>query len=414
MRFTEQLIKTAESVSKDEVSKNAQLLLRAGFVDKTMAGVYTFLPMGLRVLTNIMNIVRNEMDALGAEEILMPALQPKELWQTTGRWDTFDALYRVHSQNGEHEFALGPTHEEVVTPLVQKFVHSYRDLPRAVYQIQTKFRYEPRAKSGILRGREFFMKDLYSFHLSPEDLANYYERAAAAYANIFKRMDLSALRVRASGGAFSKFSEEYQVPCAAGEDIIFQCACGFAVNKEIAEVKDGDVCPKCGAGTITSVTAIEVGNIFTLNTKFSDAFKFTAVGEDGASKPVYMGCYGIGCSRLLGTIAEVLSDENGLVWPQAIAPFTIHLVRLGEEPEVIQTADDIYEQLRLKGVTVLFDDRSAVAAGKKFADADLIGCPTRAVVSARTCKEAAVEIKNRATQETTLLPVSDFLDRAYV
>lgn len=410
MRFTQQVIKTQKEIPQGEVSKNAELLIRAGFIDKTMAGVFTLLPMGLRVLNNINRIVRQEMDALGAEEVLMPALQPKEFWETTGRWDYMDVLYRVRSQDGSHEFGLGPTHEEIVTPLMKRFILSYRDLPRAVYQIQTKFRFEPRAKSGILRGREFMMKDLYSFHLTEQDMNEYYERASSAYFRVFERIGLRALRVHASGGAFSQFSDEYQVLCPTGEDAILYCECGFAENTEIAHVKEGDSCPSCTIRTVKTGNSIEVGNIFSLNTRFSEPFKLTVKDQNGDEKPVLMGCYGIGCSRLVGTLAEVLSDERGLVWPEAVAPYRIHLIQLGTDEAVKSVAHDLYVQLQSKGVAVLFDDREDAGAGQKFADADLIGCPKRVVVSAKTVQAVSVEIKNRATGETTLMPVNEFLD----
>lgn len=414
MRFSQMVTKTVRDISRDEQSRNAQLLIRAGFIDKTMAGVYTLLPLGLRVLTNINRIIREEMDALGAQEILMPALQPKELWERTGRWDRLDVLYRVHSADGSHEFGLGPTHEEVVTPLMQKFISSYRDVPAAVYQIQTKFRFEPRAKSGLLRGREFCMKDLYSFHDSPESLQEFYERASAAYKRVFERVGLRALRVHAGGGTFSQFSDEFQVIAPMGEDTVLHCSvCGFAENGEIAAVKDGGACPLCG-GAVLESHSIEVGNIFSLNTKFSDQFGFTVMDRNGAQQSVYMGCYGIGCSRLLATVAEVLSDERGLVWPAAIAPYHIHLISLGNDDAVRASAQDVYEQLRLKGVQVLFDDREDVTAGEKFADADLIGCPERVVVSAKTLVHASVELKPRASGDAALLSVASFVDRSYV
>ncbi len=415
MRFSEQLIKTTKEIPSGEQSRNAELLIRGGFIDKTMAGVYTLLPMGLKVLNHIVRIIREEMESLGAEEIFMPALQPKELWDATGRWDTMDVLYRVHSPDGSHEFGLGPTHEEVVTPLVKKFILSYRDLPRAVFQIQTKFRFEARAKSGILRGREFMMKDLYSFHATETDLLAYYERAAAAYFRVYERLGLTALKVRASGGAFSDFSHEFQVIADCGEDLIYHCdACEFAENKEIATCVEGAPCPTCAAGTIRVSKAVEVGNIFPLYNKFSDAFNFAIKNQDGTDQKVLMGCYGIGCTRLMGTIAEVLSDENGLVWPQQIAPYQIHLIQLGADDTVAEAAKDIYEKLQSKGVAVLFDDRTDVKAGEKFADADLIGIPRRVVVSTKTIQAASVELKYRATGETSLIPVQQFLDEPYV
>lgn len=413
MRVSQQFSKTFRTAPQDEVSVNAALLLRAGFIDKTMSGVFTLLPMGLRVLENINRVIREEIDAIGAEEILMPALQPKENWETTSRWDHFDALYRVHSTDGSHEFALGPTHEEIVTPLAKKFIQSYRDLPRAVYQIQTKFRFEPRAKSGLLRGREFWMKDLYSFHLTDEDLAEYYAKTVVAYQKIFARLGLDALRVRASGGAFSKFSEEFQVLAASGEDEIFHCACGWAENKEIATVAAGDPCPQCGQ-PIKVDQGIEVGNIFTLNTRFSEPFGLTVTDEASKEQPVIMGCYGIGSSRLLGTLVEVYHDGAGIIWPENVAPYQFHLLCVGNDAATKAVVEDIYSNLRVKGISVLFDDREGVSAGEKFADADLIGLPRRIVVSAKTVAKAAVEIKKRAASEAQVLSISAFLDQPYV
>lgn len=416
MRFSQHIIKTTKEAPSGEQSKNAELLIRAGYIDKTMAGVFTLLPLGLKVLNNITRIIREEMETLGAEEILMPALQPKEFWETTGRWDTMDVLYRVHSPDGSHEFGLGPTHEEVVTPLVKRFLLSYRDLPRSIFQIQTKFRFEPRAKSGILRGREFMMKDLYSFHTTEEDLLSYYERAAEAYFRVYERVGLRALKVRASGGAFSDFSHEFQVIADCGEDLIFHCdrACGFAENKEVATVAEGDTCPTCGAGTILSSKSVEVGNIFPLYNKFTEAFDVSVKNQEGEDVRVLMGCYGIGCTRLLGTVVEVMADEKGLVWPDSIAPYQIHLVQLGSDEVVSAMAEDVYLQLRTKGVSVLFDDRADVKAGEKFADADLMGIPRRVVISSKTVGAASVEVKHRATGETALVPVQQFLDAPYV
>ncbi len=412
MRFSKQLIKTTKEIPSGEQSKNAELLIRAGYIDKTMAGVFTMLPMGLKVLNNITCIIREEMESLGAEEVLMPALQPKEFWEATGRWDTLDVLYRVYSPDGSHEFGLGPTHEEVVTPLMKRFILSYRDIPRALFQIQTKFRFEPRAKSGILRGREFMMKDLYSFHTTEADLFSFYDRAAEAYFRVYSRVGLKALKVRASGGAFSEFSHEFQVLTECGEDTVFHCdapSCDFAENKEIVSVSEGDVCPNCGTGKVKASRAVEVGNIFPLYSKFSDAFNLTVKNQAGEEEKVLMGCYGIGCTRLLGTVVEVLADERGLVWPQSLAPYQIHLVQLGTEDAVCAAAENLYAQLQAQGVTVLFDDREDIKAGEKFADADLIGIPRRIVISAKTVQAGLVEIKHRATGVTELISVQEFL-----
>ncbi|MEK7064928.1 MAG: aminoacyl--tRNA ligase-related protein, partial [Patescibacteria group bacterium] len=325
MRQSKLFTKTQREAPKDEVSLNAQLLIRAGFVDKLMAGVYTYLPLGLRVLDKIKNIIREEINAVGGQEILMPALNPKENWVKTGRWDGLDVLFRLEGAGGK-EYALGASHEEVVTPLVQRFANSYKDLPVAVYQIQDKFRNEPRAKSGLLRGREFSMKDLYSFHANEKDLDGYYEKVKAAYLKIYERCGLGPLThvVFASGGTFSKYSHEFQTITEYGEDTIFVCSkCGTGVNKEI--IDEQKTCPECGNEKLEEKKSIEVGNIFKLKTKYSAAFDYKYTDEKGEKQIVTMGCYGIGPSRVLGTIVEVHHDDGGIIWPESVAPFQIHL-----------------------------------------------------------------------------------------
>jgi len=406
MRQSQLFTKTLRAAPKDEVSLNAQLLIRAGFVDKLMAGVYTYLPLGLRVLDKIKNIVREEINAIGGQEILMPALTPKENWVTTGRWNEIDVMFKLTGV-GDKEYALGSTHEEIVTPLVQKFASSYKDLPCAVYQIQDKFRNEARAKSGLLRGREFSMKDLYSFHKDEKDLDAYYEKSKEAYFNIFKRCGLEAHLVEASGGVFSQFSHEFQVFTQYGEDDVYFCSkCGRHQNKEL--VPDGDLkCPHCGAQREIK-KAIEVGNIFPLKTKFSDAFGYKFTDEDGKQKPVFMGCYGIGPSRVLGTIAEIYNDANGIIWPETVAPFAVHLISLSKESdEVAQAAEKLYNDLVARGIEVLFDDRMDMSAGGKFADADLIGIPKRIIISKKTLEQDSVEVKMRNEKESNLVKISN-------
>lgn len=409
MRQSRLFGKTRKKISQEETSKNAELLVRAGYIDKVMAGVYTYLPLGLAVLSRIQEIVRQEMNAIGGQEILMPALQPREQWETTGRWEGFDALFKVPSHSNA-VFALGPTHEEIVVPLVKKFVQSYKDLPVALYQIQTKFRDEPRAKSGLLRGREFIMKDLYSFHASAQDLEVYYERSKQAYQKIFERVGLPTRIVEASGGTFSKYSHEFQVITPFGEDTIYTCQCGFAQNKEIATVKKGDACPGCGNTTIQEEKAIEVGNIFQLHTRFSDPFNLTFVDETGTEQKVIMGCYGIGPSRIMGTIAEIHQDEKGLQWPRSVAPFRVHLLRLGEDTSVTAYADSLYDALQKKGVAVLYDDR-AQSPGSKFADSDLIGIPTRLIASEKMLKEKQIEWKDRDAEKPEILSLDECLNK---
>jgi prolyl-tRNA synthetase len=403
--------KTRKEAPKDEVSKNAQLLIRAGYVDKLLSGVYSYLPLGLLVIENLKKIVREEMNALGGQEIAMPALQPKENWEKTGRWESLDVLYKV-AEEGGREYALGPTHEEVVVPLVQEFIGSYKDLPFGVYQFQNKFRMELRAKSGLLRGREFLMKDFYSFHTTEEDLHDFYEKVKGAYKNIFERAGIGNMThlTFASGGSFSKYSHEFQTITSAGEDIIFICeACGVAINKEVRA--DLETCPECKGIAFKEEKAVEVGNIFELKTKYSAPFDLSFKDADGQSKTVQMGCYGIGMGRLMGTIVEVLGDHKGLVWPESVAPFRVHILPLvGSEIDhaVRAETDKLVNDLRKKNIPVLIDDRD-VRAGEKFADSDLLGIPHRIVISGKTLKEGKIEWKKRTSDEVTLLTGADFL-----
>lgn len=406
MRQSTLFTRTERVAPADEPSVNARLLQQAGFVDKLAAGIYTYLPLGLAVLKSIQGIVREEMLALGAQEILMPALNPKELWAATGRWqDPGPTVMYQFRGHGQTEYGLGWTHEEIVTPMVKRFLHSYRDLPFSVFQIQDKFRNEPRAKSGLLRGREFSMKDMYSFHRDGADLEAFYTRAMAAYRRVYERCGLQAVVVEASGGAFAKYSHEFQVVTPYGEDTIFLCAgCAYAQNREISEYHVGEACPKCGQ-KFAEAKAIEVGNIFKLGTRFSDAFHLTYLDEQGKAIPVLMGCYGIGPSRVMGAIAEIHHDDRGLCWPAAVAPFALHLLRLGSGQAVVERADAVAAALREAHVDVLYDDREKVTAGEKFHDADLIGIPWRAVVSAKTGER--VELKARRADSTGLLTLPE-------
>ncbi|MBI4091650.1 MAG: hypothetical protein HY427_00360 [Candidatus Levybacteria bacterium] len=404
MRYSKLFGKTIRGVSSDEPSKNAKLLTRGGFVRREVAGVYNYLPLGLRVLNKISNIVREEMDKTGAQEVLLSALQNKANWEKTGRWDSFDALYKVKSRQAT-EYALGPTHEEVLVPLVRQFVSSYRDLPLYLYQIQVKFRDEARAKSGVLRSREFLMKDLYSFNRDEQDFDKYYDRVINAYKNIFKKSGVEAVLTEASGGEFSKFSHEFQVLTENGEDEIIYCPGGdFSQNVEIARVKEGKQCD-LGHGPLKKSKSIEVGNIFPLKTRFSDAFGLTYKGQDGKQKPVIMGCYGLGISRLMGAIVEVHNDEKGIIWPKEVAPFDVHLVHI-EDPGTESWAKGAYEKLTYAGIDALWDDRENVSAGEKFADADLIGIPVRLVISKKV-GEGEVEWKNRDSKETKMMSIDE-------
>lgn len=406
MKQSQLFTKTIKELPKDEASYNAQALIRAGFVDKSAAGVYSFLPLGWKVINKIRSIICEEMEAIDGQEINMPSLAPKENWQATGRWDTLDVLFKT-SGSDEKEYALNPTHEEVVTPLAKKFISSYRELPLAVFQIQNKFRNEKRAKSGLLRGREFLMKDLYSFHADQADLDNYYERAIIAYNNIFKRFGLGekTYLTYASGGSFSKYSHEFQTLTSAGEDIIYVCDdCQMAINKEI--ITDQNTCPKCGKSDLREDKAVEVGNIFKLGTKYSEPFDLKYQDKNGEKKMVIMGCYGLGLSRALGTIVEICHDERGIIWPEAVAPFKIHLLSLGENDK----AGEIYDDLQKAGVEVLYDDRD-LSAGEKFADADLIGCPYRLVVSKKSLENGGLELKRRNEKEASIIASTEILNK---
>jgi len=400
--------KTIKDAPKDEMSVNADLLYRAGYVEKLMAGVYNYLPLGVRVLDKIKTIVKEEMNATGAMELLMPALQPKELWDETGRWETMKEVMFQFKGRGDSDIGVACTHEEVITDLVRKRIFSYKELPVSLYQIQDKFRNEPRAKSGLLRGREFWMKDMYSFHTSDADFQKYYDEVKIAYLKLFQRCGLDAKIVEADGGLFTtKRTHEFQVFCETGEDTIRYCEkCDFAQNIEICEVQVGDQCPNCGA-QIMEAKGIEVGNIFPLETKYSKAMKAEFTDESGKRQAMIMGCYGIGVSRVMGSIVELHHDDKGIVWPKAIAPFQVHLISLNKEnDEIKNAADELYQKLLLEKIEVLYDDREE-SAGKKLNDADLIGLPMRIVISAKTLKENSVEIKERDKDDARLIALSD-------
>ncbi|NTW21999.1 prolyl-tRNA synthetase [Candidatus Falkowbacteria bacterium] len=406
MRQSKFFTKVSRDLPKDEESYNAQVLIRAGFIDKVGAGIYTILPLGLRVLSKINLIIREEMDRIGGQELLMPGLNPKEVWQATGRWEGFDALFKLKGSDSK-EYALGATHEEIVTPLAKKHIFSYKELPVYLYQIQTKFRNEKRAKAGLIRGREFLMKDLYSFHTDEDDLSRFYKLAQKAYFKVFERcglLDVTYLTF-ASGGAFSKYSHEYQTVTEAGEDTIHICDdCQIAINQEIIEEQPG--CPNCERTDLRQAKAVEVGNIFKLRTKFSKACGLTYKDAEGEQRLVEMGCYGIGPTRVMGTIVEVHHDDRGVIWPETVAPFKLHLISLNQA----KVAEEIYETLLERGVEVLFDDRD-ISAGEKFAEADLIGCPFRAVVSEKTLAQGdKVEVKRRKNGTAELVSISRLLD----
>lgn len=399
-RMSTGFIPTKKEAQKDATSLNLRLLSRAGFIHQELAGVYSFLPLGFRVLKKVEAIIRKHMEALGSQEILMSALEPKANWDKTGRWKTFDVLFRLPSRHGT-EYALGPSHEEIVFPLAKEKIESYKDLPFSLFQIQTKFRDEPRAKSGLIRGREFGMKDLYSFHATKEDLEKFYEKVKQQYLLVFKELGLDAKVTEASGGAFTKkISHEFMVLSDAGEDNILACSvCEFCQNTEISEHKDGDTCPKCNKGTLDEKKAVEAGNIFDIATKYSKDFDVSFTDSQGKKQYVIAGCYGIGTSRIVGTIAEVYADEKGLYWPESVSPYTYHVVALDEsDADAKKQLTELLSHFTSKGIDVLLDDRD-MRAGAKFADADLIGIPHRVVVSAKTVQTGTVEYKERKQQK---------------
>ena len=404
MYYSKLFGKTNKMTPADADSANARLLLQGGYVSQMAAGIYTYLPLGLRVLNKIKQIVREEMDAIDGQEISIPMLSPKQPWVDTGRWDSIDVLFKLEGA-GNKEYALQCTAEDLITPLVKEQTTSYKDFPITLYQIQDKFRNEPRAKSGLLRGREFSMKDLYSFHLDQEGFAEYYERSKEAYLNVYKRCGLDAIVVKASGGDFTeRFSHEFQVPTEAGEDIVYiNKETGEALNKEVVDETDLENTDK-----YDMVKAIEVGNIFPLETKFSKAVGLKVAGPDGEMKDVIMGSYGIGPSRVMGSIVEVHNDENGIIWPESVAPFLVHIVPISWDDEAQRgLATKIYDALTAAGVDVLIDDRDK-RPGEKFADADLLGMPYRVTVG-RRASENMVELRPRATGEIEEMDAEDLV-----
>ena len=392
-----------KSAQADSISHD--LLVRAGYIDQLMAGVFTFMPLGFRVLKNIEKIIRDNMELIGGQEILMPVLQPKENWVKTDRLNIEKEIIFLMKGNGDKEYVLGPTHEEVVTPLAKKMIFSYRDLPLYVFQIQEKLRDELRPKSGLLRVREFSMKDLYSFHANQADLDKYYEIAAKSYEKIFKEAGIgkTTYRTLASGGSFSKYSDEFQTVTQAGEDIIYICTkCGIAINREIKS--ENPKCPKCASPDFEEKKAVEVGNIFKMGTRFSAPFNLKFTDKDAHDKPVLMGCYGIGLGRLMGAIVESCHDEKGIIWPRSVAPFLVHLIQIENNAKVSKSAQKLYKDLQKQNIEVLYDDRQKTP-GEKFAESDLIGIPYRIIVSEKTLKENSVEVKERAKQKSTLVKI---------
>lgn len=409
MRVSKLYTKTLKQAPADEVAKNAQLLIRAGYVYKEMAGVYAYLPLGIRVLENIKQIVREEMNAIDSNEIIMTSLQRKEIWEKTTRWsdDVVDVWFKTKLKD-ETEVGLGWSHEEPITEMMKQYVQSYRDLPASVYQFQTKMRNELRAKSGIMRGREFVMKDMYSFHASKEDLEAYYDMAIKAYKRVYDRLGIGedTYVTFASGGAFTKFSHEFQTICDAGEDVIYlHREKNIAINEEVVDeaVKELGV----NRDELEAVKTAEVGNIFNFGTQKTDEMDLFYTDSDGQRQSLYLGSYGIGVTRVMGVIAEKFSDEKGLNWPIDVAPFKVYLVSIGD---VSSQAEELYKKLQDAGLTVLYDDRDE-RPGAKFADAELMGIPYRVTISERLLAENKLEFTVRNGGETSLLTLDELLAR---
>ncbi len=404
MKLSKTFVKTFREVGKDETAKNAELLIRAGYINKEMAGVYSYLPLGLKTLKNIENIIREELNKIGCEEINLTALQNPEPWEKSGRWNSnkMDIWFKTELASGG-ELGLAPTHEEPITNLMKKYISSYKDLPIYAYQFQTKFRNELRAKSGILRTREFLMKDLYSFTADEETHNEFYKKATGAYFKIYDRLGLGDCTYKcfASGGVFSKYSHEFQTFLPVGEDTVYYNKDKTVVLNE--EVLNDEVLADLGVKReeLEKTNAAEVGNIFTLKYKFSEPLDLTFNDKDGERKTVYMGCYGIGVSRVMGVIVEKYADEKGLVWPENIAPFKYYLIGIGEEGE--KKALELYEK---NPENIILDDRD-LRPGQKFADSELMGIPYRVVISDKTLAEGSVEITERKTGESKMIKLED-------
>lgn len=404
MRQSQLFAKSKKDFIKGAETISHKYLVKGDFIEQIGAGLYSFLPLGWLVYKKIENIIREEMNGLDAQELFLPSLIPKKMWEETGRFETIDPpLFRVKDRHNK-EYGLGSTHEEVITDLVRKRIKSYQDLPLALYQIQNKFRNEMRASGGLLRTREFMMKDLYSFHASQKDLSQFYEKVREAYLRIFKKCGLKVAAVEADSGTIGgESSHEFMLLAETGEDKIFICsACGFGANLEkVGELKK---CPQCQAG-LEKKNSIESGHIFNLGVKYSQAMKAYFRDKDGREKPLVMGCYGIGLGRLMAAIVEASHDERGIIWPDGVAPFNVHLLQLGEDRKIKAKVEEVYKKLKENGADVLYDDRDK-SAGEKFADADLIGVPMRIVVSEKTVKNESLETKKRNEDKVKLVKIN--------
>src|SRR4030042_2376870 len=405
MRYSKLFGKTLKGTApKGTEAISHQYLVKGGFIDQLAAGIYSFLPLGWQVHQKIENIIREEMNKIGGQELLLPTLQPKYLWQESQRWDSMDPPLFVLKDQHQKEYALGSTHEEVMTDLARRLIKSYQDLPLYLYQIQNKFRNEIRSTGGLLRVREFMMKDLYSFHANQKDLDDYYQKVVESYKKIFTRCGFVVKVVEASTGSMGgDVSHEFMMLCPTGEDKILFCQkCDFATSKE-ADKK----CPKCSS-PLKEGRSIENGHVFKLGTKYSQSMGAYFVDKDGQKKLIWMGCYGIGLGRLMATVVEAHHDEKGIIWPKEIAPYQVHLIEL-KSKNLKLAGEKVYQELQAKGIDVLYDDREDVSAGVKFADADLIGLPVRLVVSEKT--KDKIEWKNRDSQKTELLTLPEVIKK---
>lgn len=409
MRVSQLFTKTSKTAPADEVAKNAQLLIRAGFVHKEMAGVYAYLPLGLRVVEKIKQVVREEMNTIQSNELIMTGLQRKEVWEKTGRWDekVVDIWFKTKLQD-ETELGLGWSHEEPIVEMLKQHVQSYKDLPISLYQFQTKMRNELRAKSGIMRGREFVMKDMYSFHASADELEAYYNETIEAYKRVYQRLGIGddTYVTFASGGAFTKFSHEFQTICDAGEDVIYlHRERNIAINEEVID----DAVKELGINRdeLEKVKTAEVGNIFNFGSQKTDEMGLKFANNTDQQASIYMGSYGIGVTRVMGVIVEKFADEAGLVWPEVVAPYRVYLATIGD---VADEAEKIYTELQSKGVEVLYDDRDE-RPGAKFADADLMGIPHRVVISPKLVEQQSYEYKSRKGEGVEILTHDELLDR---
>lgn len=407
MKRSQLFTKTSKTIPADEPSKNARLLIQAGFIDKQLAGVYSYLPLGKMVLDNIIQIIREEMNQAGGNEINMTALQPKEPWVASGRWDdrVLDVWFKTKLASG-HEIGLATTHEEPLTNMMRRFISSYKDLPVYPYQFQIKFRNELRAKSGLMRGREFWMKDLYSFSRNQQEHQTFYDKMITSYTQIFKKVGIGDITYQtfASGGSFSKFSDEFQTISDVGEDTIYlHEAKKIAINKDVFSEEHLNELGIAKEELIEK-RAVEVGNIFHLGTKYSQPLGLLYTDENGHQQPAFMGSYGLGPSRLMGLLAEHFADDKGLVWPENVAPFRVYLCQLGDSQEITSACQTVYESLNKHAVSTLWDDRQE-SPGSKFADADLLGIPYRIVVSDKSVAGSGYELKRRTEENTTLLGV---------